>query len=185
MQCSASAESARFVQAHNCCLKGLQAQWKLCLRCLWEQGVSFDVLSSVPTARNVVVHAGAHAVQAMEDPKSRQGVAGPQFPPPGYQAGYPAGAPPPAPYGGYPAGVAAAPYFAPGTPVLLADAGIRKLWLSVSQGCLAIWQLHHPRPRLHPMAAAPPARDQALCRAGCTCSGCWRLRNVSGLSAGR
>ncbi len=73
-----------------------------------------------------------HALQAMEDPKGRQGGPGAQYPPPGYQAGYPAGAPPPAPYGGYPAGPGAAPYYAPGVlpapPALALTAGYGVGW---------------------------------------------------------
>ena len=48
------------------------------------------------TVQVSLVSVTTRALQAMEDPKGRQGFPGAQHPPPGYQAGYPAGAPPPA-----------------------------------------------------------------------------------------
>ena len=78
------------------------------------------------TVQVSLVSVTTRALQAMEDPKGRQGFPGAQHPPPGYQAGYPAGAPPPAPYGGYPAGARAAPYYAPGAPAPPAEAVSRE-----------------------------------------------------------
>lgn len=103
------------------------------------------------------------ALQAMEDPKGRQGFPGAQHPPPGYQAGYPAGAPPPAPYGGYTAGAGAAPYYAPGAPAPPADAVSRGIscWTSYRAHLCALCAVQGPLLS----CGSGPAR--AVCFAAC------------------